>query len=316
MSEAREFLEELAEGLPEDERMILCGFAGNPNEVGPGAWKPRPWRPGREQPMPEALWNGYVTVSSFRRVKDGSFRRRGEGFAAGRALMVDDVGTKVDRATVEAVEPTWRIETSPGNEQWWYMLSEPERDGPRFDGVIRAFISGKLLGADPGMSGVTRVGRLPGFQNDKPQYGGWTVRTLSRGGPRYTCQQLLDAFGLFINGRREPRVILQSAVALERNRMFMSAYKFLQQRRMLKRAEPDPSGWVEMSCPWVGDHTGGADTGAAIREPSPENEFYGAFRCHHGHCADRGWGDLTDWIAELAGDELENAATDDHSNIN
>lgn len=306
-SDADEFLVALAQGVDPERRMILCGFEGSPNDAGPSAWKPRPWTTGRPIDMPRN-WNGYVTVASFGRAGDGSFRRRTETFAAGHALMVDDVGTKVSRDAVAALPPTARIETSPGNEQWWYLLAEPERDAARFDGVIRAFISGKLLGADPGMSGVTRVGRLPGFQNAKPAYGGWTVALRELSERRYTVDELLSGFGLQINGRRYARERLPTEEAVERNRAFAAAYKFLDQRNMLKRHEPDPSGWTEMTCPWVDDHTGRADTGAAIREPAAENDFYGAFRCHHGHCIDRGWAELTDWINELALEELERAA--------
>lgn len=301
-----EFIAELARDLPEQERMILCGFKGDPNAAGPTAWKPRPWYIGREIDMPRS-WNGYVTVASFGRAGDGSFRRRTETFRSGRALMIDDIGTKVDPSVVACLPPTARIETSPGNEQWWYMLDVPERDPARFDGVIRAFISGKLLGADPGMSGVTRVGRLPGFQNDKPQYGGWTVQLRELADRRYSVDELLDAFGLKINGRRMIREKLPTEEAVERNRAFAAAYRFLDQRNMLKRHEPDPSGWTEMTCPWVDSHTGRANTGAAIREPASENDFYGAFRCHHGHCIDKGWQEMTDWINEMAIEELENA---------
>lgn len=314
LNDPETFLRDLAAGLPEDERLILCGFMGDPNTAPPDAWRPRPWAPGRPILLhPDA--NGYVTVGSFRRAGDGSFRRRGETFAAGRALMVDDVGTKVPRdKTLDWPQPSWRIETSPGNEQWWYLLAEPERDVARFDGVIRAFISGALLGADPGMSGVTRVGRLPTFINGKDKYRsqgsprGFRVRAIERTEARYTTQELLDGFGLRIVGRREPRVKLASEEALARNEAFLAAYKFLQQRRMLKKRDPDPSGWTEMRCPWVSDHTSSADTGAAIREPSAENDYYGAFRCHHGHCADRGWAELTEWIADLAAEELDRAA--------
>lgn len=302
-------LDALARGMPEDERLILCGFVGDPDEQPLSAWRPRPWAPGRELPLGSAC-NAYVTVSSFRRAPDNSFRRRGETFAAGRALMVDDVGTKVPREAVAAVEPTYRVETSAGNEQWWYLLEEPERDAARFDGVIRAFISGKLLGADPGMSGVTRVGRVPGYVNGKKKHGGaYPVRTLAQSDRRYSIPELLAGFGLQIMGRRETRVKLLTEDAVERNKMYAAAYRWLDQRNMLKRAEPDPSGWTEMRCPWVDEHTGRADTGAAIREPAPENEYYGAFRCHHGHCIDKGWADLTEWVAEAAVEELERSAT-------
>lgn len=294
----------LAYGLPEDERMILCGFVGDPAKVGQTAWRPRPWRPGRDIELGRAA-NAYITVASFGRAADNSFRRRTETFQAGHALMVDDVGTKVERSAVEGMPPSARIETSPNNEQWWYFLAQPERDAARFDAVIRAFIASRLLGADPGMSGITRVGRLPAHTNGKPQHGGWVcaLREL-RPERRFTVEDLVSGFGLELRGRREPRTRLLTEEALERNRAFEIAYRWLQQRRMLKRPGPDLSGWVEMHCPWRDEHTAKADTGAALREPAAENDYYGAFRCHHGHCADRGWADLTDWIAEQSAEEL------------
>lgn len=305
------FLSDLARGLGEEERLIACGFPGDPNTAGPTAWRPRPWRPGAEWPFgPQD--NAYVTVGAFRRAADNTYRRRTETFAAGLALMVDDVGTKVDPAHVRDMQPTWKIETSPGNEQWWYLLSEPERDVARFDGLIRAFIHGKLLGADPGMSGVTRVGRLPGHLNGKKAYGGWTTRVTEHNGSRWSPEELLEGFGLQIMGRRVSREKLPTEEALERNRMFAATYKWLDQHDMLKRHEPDPSGWTEMRCPWVDGHTGGVDSGAAIREPASENDYYGAMRCHHGHCINKGWKDLTEWITEQAAEELERANAFSH----
>lgn len=308
MNDNELFLTDLARGLHDDERLILCGFPGDPYDAHASAWRPRPWAPGRDIPF-GPLDNAYVTVGAFTRAADGTYRRRTETFTAGLALMVDDVGTKVSRETVADMPPTWKIETSPGNEQWWYFLSSPERDMGRFDGLIRAFIHGKLLGADPGMSGVTRVGRLPGHLNGKKAYGGWTTRITATTGRRWTPQELLDGFGLQIRGQRVMREKLLTEEALERNRMFMNAYKWLDQRNMLKRHEPDPSGWTEMSCPWRDSHTNRVDNGAAIREPALENDYFGAFRCHHGHCIEKGWADLTDWISEESAEELERAAS-------
>lgn len=312
MDDAELLLNDLAAGMPAEERLILCGFRGDPNTADPTAWRPRPWRIGAEIPF-EPEDNAYVAVSSFKRAPDGTFRRRGSTFGAGLALMVDDVGTKVARETVSHAEPTFRIETSRGNEQWWYLLDKRETDAPRFDGIIRAFISAKLLGEDPGMSGVTRVGRLPGFTNAKKKHNNWPVHVLSRGS-RWTQKDLIDAFGLTIVGRREPRTKLHTEQAIIRNRAFATFYKWLDNAGMLKRKEPDLSGWTEMRCPWIAGHTDKADTGAAIREPSPENDYYGAFRCHHGHCADKGWAELTEWINEESVEylaDINNAAGKD-----
>lgn len=300
-TDAETFLEELARGAcaeAEDERVILCGFRGDPDAAGVGAWRPRPWRPGREVPFEPRIDNAYATVGAFGRAADGSWRRRVDTFRAGMALMVDDVGTKVNPSAVAGVRPSARFETSPGNEQWWYLFDEPERDVSRFDGVIRAFITGRLLGEDPGMAGVNRVGRLPGFLNGKPRYGGWVVATrelaLDR---RYAARELVERFGLRVMGRRYVAAPARGSEELvERARAFGVFSAQIAAAGMLKRETFDPSGWMEITCPWVEEHTGRADTGAAIRRPAEDNGWHGAFRCHHGHCAERGWGDLTDWL--------------------
>jgi hypothetical protein len=294
------FLAALGEGLEAGERMILCGFEGDPNAAPPEAWRPRPWRPGARTGLGRDD-NAYVAVSSFGRAADGTWRRRVDCFAAGLALMVDDVGTKVSRESMRTVEPTVRIETSPDNEQWWFFLREPLRDVSRFDAIIRAFIAGNLLGADPGMSGVNRVGRLPGFVNGKAKYRGFRTRVLAADyARRFDPDDLVQRFGLQLNGRRyvesKPR---GSPELIERVRAFEQFAAQMREAGLFKRSEFDPSGWIEVRCPWVGDHTGVADTGAAIRRPSDENGWYGAFRCHHGHCAARGWPELTDWLTEM-----------------
>ena len=317
MNDSERFLTALAVDMPEDERLILCGFKGDPHKVGPTAWRPHPWRPGRDIVMNARDMNGYVTVSSFGRAKDGSFRRRTETFSAGRALMVDDVGTKVDPAIVAHAPPSAVVETSPGNFQWWYILSEPERDASRFDGVIRAFITGKLLGADPGMAGIARVGRIPGFLNAKTAYctpetpDGFRVKLASLTEKRFDVDELLDLFELKIHGRRDvqnkdkPRLLPPDVVV--RAEAFYAVYLWLHARHILKKDAPDWGGWTEMTCPWVDGHTDASDTGAAVREPAPDNGYHGAFRCHHGHCIDRAWKDLTDWVNDSAVEELDKA---------
>ena len=309
------FLNALGGTMADKERLVLCGFTGDPYAAPMSAWKPHPWRVGKELPF-GPRYNAYVTVGAFGQADDGTYRRRKETFSGGVALMVDDVGdpksgssARVDREIIAAFPPSARVLTSPGNEQWWYILKEPCRDGVLFDGLIRAFISGKLLGADPGMSGITRVGRVPGFLNGKKKYGGnFVCELMELNDNRFTPQELLDGFGLKINGRNErPKQLFVLEHAIERNRAFVPLYRWLSQHGMLKRPEPDASGWTEMTCPWVDGHTGAVDNGAAIAEPSEDNGHYGGFRCHHGTCISRSWKDLTEWINDKAAEELERA---------
>ena len=324
--ECNDFLSALApDPLPDDERLITAGFVGDPNADAAHAWRPRPWRPGDELPFhPRA--NVYISVASFGRGPDGGFRRKNDCFAAGRAIMVDDVGagagSKVPYATMAgALPPTAVVETSRGNHQWWYMLSTPERDAAKFGAVIAAFIQGKLLGHDPGMGGIARVGRVPGFTNGKAGRDGWRVRLRElRPEARYTLDELVKAFGLTVAPpRRREAVLFVPEVARERVNAFKTVWRWMAQRGMLKQvtrdsagwhiAPPDAGGWIQARCPWAANHTSGADTGAALRQPAIENGFYGAWHCCHGSCSGRGFRHLTEWIAEVSAEEL--AATND-----
>jgi hypothetical protein len=306
MLEAKEFLSAMVPTLPEDERIILCAFPGDPNDAPPTAWKPKPWCPNFKLNIPRD-WNGYVTVASFFQAQDGSWRRRKSLFAGGHALMVDDIGTgkgaKI-QPTMIKLPPSAIIETSPANYQWWYFLDEPDRDAVHFDAVIRAFIHGQLLGMDPGMAGITRVGRLPGFFNGKRAYGGFTTRMTTLSYVNYSAEELIEHFGLELRGRNIPIPPVSTEEHIRRSNAYVGVYNFLQARGMLKKPEPDLSGWTEMTCPWVDGHTGGVDNGAAICEPDNNNAYHGGFRCHHGHCLNRGWRDLSEWVNELATDEL------------
>lgn len=303
--EATEFLLALGAGLEEEERIVLCGFFGDPGLAEPSWWKPLPWHPKKNPPRMNPGWNGYVTVGAFGRADDGTFRRRTSTWQGGLALMVDDVGTKVNPKVVSVLEPSAKIMTSPGNEQWWYFFDKPERELGRFDAMIRAFIEGQLLGKDPGMAGVARVGRLPGFQNLKPEYGGYTTKTTLLTDRRYSFEEVRAAFGLELSGRLERRARLVPEDSGERIAAHGELYKFLRLRGQFKREQPDRSGWTEMHCPWVHEHTNAVDNGAGMREPAEENGWAGAFVCHHGSHQARTLRDLTDWVNDLAVEELE-----------
>ncbi len=297
------FLDALAKGMPKNERLIFCGFVGDPNSAPPNAWRPMSWQPGDNVPINPQHSNGYITVSSFRRAPDKSWRRRTDLFGHGLAIMVDDVGTKVERSVVESIAPSAIIETSPGNEQWWYFL-EATDDKLMFDAVIKAFIRQALLGSDPGMNGVNRVGRIPGFINGKAIHEGWRVKLLHLCSLRYELSEIKDLFGLSLAPVRRRRRYAPTD-AKDRVALFMTHYNWLVDRGQLKHDRPNAGGWIEMHCPWRDEHTGRADTGAAIAQPSEENEWYGGFQCHHGHCIDRGWSSLTEWMTDINAQELE-----------
>lgn len=316
MRPAAGFLNALFPSLPDDERAILCGFVGDPNDRPSHAWKPRPWAPGDSIPVSSKA-NGYVCLSTFRTSADGTYRRRRVGFAAAHAFMIDDIGTKLPLSLLDAQPPSALVETSPDNFQAWYFFDKPMTDLRAFGALGEAFIAKHAAGIDPGMAGFNRVGRLPGFVNGKAKYEGFVTVLHSLDAHRYTPEQIAAAFGLDIakpcktaaalyDELYRPRGIHPS-LQDERKAAFLAHYRWLKQRRMMKGDEADIGGWVGMVCPWKDEHTGGADSGAALRLPHEDNGYHGAFRCHHGHCANKGWRELTDWINDTAAEELEAA---------
>jgi hypothetical protein len=304
---AASMLAVLGHDMGTNERLITCGIAGDPGKAGPGFWKPRAYDRWGNKTLGGTYpwgWNAYVTCGVFRASEDGEYRRRANLCIGGAALMVDDVGTKISH-DVMRLAPTLRIETSPGNEQWWYVFDKIERNVPKFDALIRAFIAGPLKGKDPGMASITRVGRLPGYRNLKAEYGGFDVRTIGEAsGALFDVDALVRAFGLELMGEKRKIEKLVPADYKIRIEDHFVVRRFLRAAGMLKRKNPDLGGWTEISCPWVEGHTGGIDNGAAIREPHEENGFTGAFRCHHGSCTARGWRELTEWAAEEAAEQL------------
>ena len=66
-------------------------------------------------------------------------------------------------------------------------------------------------------------------------------------------------------------------------------------------------GKHEISCPWAHNHSGEIDSGTVFFEPSAGYSF-GAFKCQHGHCADRKLGDFLS-VLQVSFDEARHRAT-------
>lgn len=301
---ALEFLEQLAAlsgGCAPTERFIMQVLPGDPGDARDQAWRPRAWRPGEPLPASPERTNGYVAISTFGRAPDNTWRRQKALFQSIRCIMIDDVGTKVLPEHAGRLPPTWRVVTSPGNEQWIYVLAGGSPKRELADAVINGLVDQALLPKDerdPGMKGVTRVARVPGFLNGKPRASGpFRVQWAQREGPLYTLEEIVRGYELKGVYERKPLVAAGApADAKARQRLF-NAYVAAATRLGLVRSKANLAQWIEVSCPWADGHTnsrGGAD----LREPAVENEWWGAFKCHHGHCEQRGWGDFTRHIDE------------------
>jgi len=292
--------------VPDEGRIMCCQFRGDPNSDIYGKWRARVVK---DTSLIDEKANVYLCVSAMKKNDRGEFRRRKENFVGGLVLMIDDIGdgkgSKFDLSILDSLQPTALIETSPRNFQATYFFDSLITDMELFDALIRSFIERKFLGSDTGQAGVNRVFRPPIGINGKPKYikdgKAWHVN-LSNWEPalRYSVEEIAEAFNLTLTKAnrlaKDPAILKGNKAG--RIHAFISVRSSLRSAGMIKREEADYSGWIQIECPWTDSHSDRADTGAAIRVPAPENEWYGGFRCHHGHCEGKGWSDLTSWLAQ------------------
>jgi hypothetical protein len=284
-----------------DARPVVVSFDGNPANAPARVWFGKPWLGAADQSTAlPAKANNYFSLAVFRPDEAGQYRRQKAQFSTLHAVMLDDVGTKVamERLTLP---PSWLLETSPGNHQAGYLMSEPLTDGATADRLMNAIIAAGLC--DPGANGPrARLARLPVATNGKhtPPFACrmvvWSPEL------RYSVDELVDGLQLELlaagRPKRQTEVRAQQRPSdgdpvwipgPEENSVLVA----LRDRGLYKA--PLGDGKHDITCPWVQEHTGEVNGGTAYFEPD-DNWPIGGFKCLHGHCADRRVRDLLRFV--------------------
>ena len=157
-----DFMGAVFKAIPDRAQSMFVTFSGDPRSVKASAWFARPWQAGSVTPDSA---NNFFALGSHYPGDDGQVRRKKTHFAALHAVMLDDLGSKVpfERVTLPL---SWLIETSPGNHQGGFILSEVIIDAAGSDRLMNAIIAAGLC--DPGAGGPTaRLARLPVGANGK-----------------------------------------------------------------------------------------------------------------------------------------------------
>lgn len=299
-------------------RVMVVSFKGVPRDVPGYSWHAEradtlasggQWPPAVEN-------NNYFCVSLFK----GS-RRQDVDFESLWVLAIDDVGTgpgcKVDGGVLldRLGAPGWVIETSPGNQQWFYRF----REGVVDEGLARLLVlmvrrAGDTTASQDGKL-LTRLMRLPSGTNGKEEYlpGGYLTRVVFEPEVGDRDVGTLD----------DPRGVLASWDAAEvacggvatadlpaaKGSASSSGLGKRVGKSVLDLIGDDPVGkkllelgfvrglipsglGVEVVCPWEDEHTVKTSTGAAY---FPEK---GGFECHHGHCQGRTYKELVGWLED------------------
>ena len=259
---------------------LVCKKPGDPDESG---WHPTKW-PCKTD---DGSNNWYCLPGLYRANDNGIFRAKKEFAVSIHAVMLDDIGTKVPFNKVAGFQPSWAIETSPGNFQYGYILSEPITDLAVADRLKELLIAAGLC--DSGASGGTaRWMRLPVAINGRPKYGTPSPKCkLIQWQPqlRYKVDELKS--GLDLNQTPSTKISPfdspssgAPSVAAELTADTELILSALRERGLYKK--PLGQGKHDITCPWVNEHTDAIDNGAAYFEPNPSYPT-GGFKCHHSH---------------------------------
>ena len=285
-----EFLQRVFEGISlKDE--VVCLADARPDPNGRTIFPARVWRPGHSRIQGAT----YVCISSVRPAARGEkLQRTLSHVVRTYAVVLDDIGTKIPREVFEGrPAPHAVVETSAGNEQWWYFIepSDPD-DAAR---VIHALALAGVT--DKGAQGKNRVVRVPGSINTK--YDRRFVACLKEwhpDDPRFTLEELASEFGLILDeGYAEGSSSVNREV-WKGEKTNDVVFNYLNEIGYVLD-QPNQDGYASIICPWADEHT----------DPREDARWAvgigltGAFKCFHGACQDRHTSDLLTWLEDNDG---------------
>ena len=199
-------------------------------------------------------------------------------------MVLDDIGTK---SKVPPLAPTWIMETSPGNYQWGYVLSEQPLCN-NFAAAIRAVAEAGYT--DGGAINPVRNFRIPGSINLKEGRNRFaSVLTEFHPDREFTLDEICAALSVTpaLADTSTRRQIAIDDDGTDDVLAWLSEAGHL-------TAQGNAAGWWGVVCPNAEAHTTGEIEGRYM----PVNR---AYTCLHEHCAEWGSARFLSWVVEQGG---------------
>lgn len=297
-------------GLLEDEH-IMCWRATNKPGL-PMSYKQAARRMASSKGASGAWYYG---TAATRLSPEGDLRNKKSLFSSLHVVVLDDIGTKVAKDSLPEAfkEPSYIIESSPGNYQYGLVLEEPVEDYAQASALIQMVYTSGC--SDAGGRMPTKLVRLPFGINGKPgEKHDFPVTLHSLTEKRYTPEQILTAIDADItwdevvaDPTRVDKNLRTSSVgavawqplsqAVTTDGATDAILDWFEANDMVQSYNEE---WITVRCPWAHHHTSGDD----LAGYSPLGMGTGrwrnirSFKCFHEHCAEQDASSLIDVLHE------------------
>lgn len=263
----------------------------------------------------------FFGCSSLTLAEDGHIYSQQRYYAGLYVVVLDDVGTGPgSKITPFQVPPglrarvSYRVATSPDNEQWGFVLAEPIRDLEHAKAFQKLII--QKSGADQGGCSPTKLVRLPFGVNLKAKY-------QIDGGPLFRCH-LLEMLGHLWTPPEMLAAVdagttwaqLQAGTTVSR-RAGATAYRAKPAYQASFDGVVDPildwlesegkilndygGHWLDIACPWAAGHTTGQDSARYSPLGRGERPTERGFKCFHDSCTDNRTPDFLAYVMKSGG---------------
>ena len=226
----------------------------------------------------------YVNTGSFivSRFQDGKLSASAGNCEHVLFLMLDDIGTK---SKTPPLAPTWKIETSPGNQQWGYIFDfDHQPTKGEFTAAITAIAAAGYT--DGGATNAVRNVRVPGSINLKPGRDNFEAKLLEFHTDReFTLEQICKALNV-VPGEADTATMQRITLKDDGGD---DVLEWISDNNMLLESA-NGLGWYGIVCPNAAEHS----DGNPMARYHPVNR---AFCCYHEHCRDFKSNDYLEWAA-------------------
>ena len=254
------------------------------------------WKPEKQA---QAVYYCVSTITSALNEKGTMVSRKRKDLVRYHVIVLDDILQKTGEPPVE---PSYKMETSPGSFQYGYLL-EPGTDFENYEAVVQA-IHERGFG-DPGAGGSFRLVRVVGSANLKPGRNEFRSH-ITEWSPDniWTLATLAADFGLDIN-----KLPVKSATRGVKTSITVTPGMPVDDTDILLQwliknghvVKDDGGDWVDVKCPNHEEHTTGGDVGhySPLGRGGPDWAMTRAWSCKHGHCAGHKFKHFMKAMAEL-----------------